>query len=153
MIRLEIYTKNKQNEIEEFFIECFTSLGWGYEPYGRHSDILNIDKTYMKNGCMWCLYEDEKLAGTIAIKTIDEIKKSAELKRLYILPAYQGKGYGKLLMDTALSFCRKKEFKKVFLDTRTDRDAMIHLIKKYGFKKIERYNDNKYAELFFEMDL
>ena len=142
-----------RNDIEKFYQKCFDDLGWEYQPYGRHSDILNIDEEYLKNGCFWCLYDDGKLIGTVAVRMIDFENKAAELKRLYILSDYQNKGYGDLLFNTALDFVKETGYKKVFADTQKGRHAARHLIKKYGFHETEKYNDNDFAELFFELDL
>ncbi|MCL2638257.1 MAG: GNAT family N-acetyltransferase [Oscillospiraceae bacterium] len=153
MIDLKVYSKDLQKNIERFFETCFNDLGWEYEPHGRHSDILNINDTYMSNGCMWCLYKDKQLIGTVAIRTIDNENKVAEMKRLYVLKEYQGKNYGDMLFKTALSYAREKKYNKICADTQNSRDASRHLMRKYGFYEIPKYNDNDFAELYFELIL
>lgn len=153
MIELKVYNPTMQHDIECFYNRCFTDLGWGYEPYGRHSDTVNIENSYMQNGCMWCLYDDKQLIGTIAIRTIDEINKVAEIKRLYVLKEYQGKGYGNMLFETALNYAIKNNYNKVCGDTRNDRNASQHLFRKHGFRETEKYNENPYAELYFELEI
>jgi putative acetyltransferase len=153
MLKLKIYREDMQQDIEFFYKKCFTDLGWGYEPDGRHSDIVNINEVYMKNGCMWCLYDDEKLVGTIAIRALDKANKVAEMKRLYVLKDYQGRGFGRQLFEVALAYAKEKGYEKICLDTRKDRDASLHLIHKYGFVEISKYNNNEFAELFFERKL
>ena len=153
MVYLTRYNKNLQQEIELFFEKCFTDLGWKYEPDGRHADIVNIEDTYMKKGCMWCLFDEEQLIGTVAVRSFDENINAAELKRLYVLNEYQGKGYGGLLFETALRYAKENGYEKIFLDTRQDRAASLHLIRKFNFKETRRYNNNEYAELFFELNL
>jgi putative acetyltransferase len=151
MINLKIYSKELQKDIEQFFETCFTDLGWGYDPNGRHADIPNTEDIYTKKGCrMWCLYEYGNLIGTVAVKeiNIENGKKIAELKRLYVLKEFQGKGYGRLLFEKALSYARENNYDKIRLDTTNDRSAVLHLINKYGFNKIPKYNDNN-ADLFF----
>jgi len=129
------------------------SLGWEYRPGDRHSDILNINDTYMRHGCFWCLYEGDDMIGMVAARRIDEENNVAELKRLYVLPEYQGLGYGDMLFKTALDYVKERGYGAVRLDTRGDRSASLHLIEKYGFRRIEQYNDNEFAELYFELDL
>ena len=153
MIDLKIYNIGLQEDIEHFFEMCFTDLGWSYEPHGRHSDILNINDIYMSNGCMWCLYNDNQLIGTVAVRTIDNEKKVAEMKRLYVLKEYQGKNYGDMLFKTALNYVKEKNYNKICADTQNDRDASQHLMRKYGFYEIPKYNDNDFAELYFELKL
>ena len=153
VIYLKTYCQDLQQELEDFFIKCFRDMGWEYEPEGRHSDVAHACDVYMKNGYMWCLYDDADMIGTVAVRTVDKRKKIAEMKRLYVLKNYQGKGYGRLLFEKALFYCEENTYVKIRVDTRKDRDASLHLIRKYGFQEIERYNDNPFAELFFERNL
>ena len=76
-----------------------------------------------------------------------------ELKRLYVLKEEQGNGYGSMLFETALNYARESKFHKICTDTRNDRDASQHLMRKHGFDEVSRYNDNQFAELFFELKL
>ena len=124
-----------------------------YEPGGRHSDILNVEDVYMSKGCFWCLCDGDSVVGMGAARCIDEANMVAELKRLYILPEYHGNGYGDMLFGNALDFVKSRGYKVVRLDTQRDRSASLHLIKKYGFQEVARYNENDKAELFFELDL
>jgi Acetyltransferases len=151
MPEIKIYSSDMQNKIEEFFGICFDALGWDFNLEGRHSDIKNIPEVYMKNGCMWCLIDGKKVIGTSAVRTI--APDIAELKRLYVLPEYQGRGYGKLLFETALQYAKAEKYKKIRLDTQKDRSASRHLIETHGFKEISGYNDNPFAELYYELDL
>lgn len=153
MVELKIYSNEMQQDIEHFYYKCFTDLGWDYEPNGRHSDTVNIKRDYMENGCMWCLYINSKLVGTVAIRTIDNKNKIAELKRLYVLEEYQGQGYGDMLFQTALTYVKENNYKKICADTRNDRSASQHLMRKYGFYEIQKYNENQFAELYFELGL
>ena len=105
----------------------------------------------MQGGCFWCLYDNERLIGTVALRTINSINKTAELKRLYVIKEEQGKGYGSLLFNTAVEYAKDNGYCKICADTRNDRKASQHLMRKYGFQKIPKYNDNKFAELFFEL--
>lgn len=153
MIEIKVYNIKLQQDIEQFFEKCFTDLGWSYEPNGRHSDIANIQNSYMSNGCFWCMYDDSRLIGTVAVRTIDIENEIAELKRLYVLKEEQGNGYGSMLFETALNYARESKFHKICADTRNDRDASQHLMRKHGFDEVSRYNDNQLAELFFELKL
>jgi len=147
------YDSAMQADIEAFYAECFTALGWRYKPEGRHSDIVNIPKEYLAHGQFWCLYDAGELVGTAAIRTINTEKRTAEMKRLYVLPARQGKGFGGMLFEAALNYAKASDFKKLCADTRRDRGASQHLMKKHGFMEIAKYNDNEFAELFFEVEL
>ena len=153
MLELKQYDPSVQKSIEAFFVVCFPALGWDYEPEGRHSDIVHINDVYMRYGMFWCLFDKSDLIGTVAIRSLNEANKVAEMKRLYLLPEYQGNGYGALLFKTALSWAKASGFQVLRLDTRLDRSASRHLIEKHRFRRIEQYNENELAELFYELNL
>lgn len=153
MLYLEVYRTEMQKDIERFYEKYLADLGWGYEPHGRHSDMVQIRESYLSDGCFWCLYNDGQLIGTVAVRTIDKANKVAELKRLFVLKDFQGKGYGSLLIETVLNYVKENEYIKICLDTRNDRNAAQHLFRKHGFVETNAYNDNKYAELYFELPL
>ena len=52
----------------------------------------------MQSGIFWCLFYEQTLIGTVALRTIDDENKIVELKRMFVLPEYQGKGIGKELV-------------------------------------------------------
>ena len=149
---VKIYEPTMQPELESCFKTCVEALGWEYMPDGRHSDMVNIEDAYMRSGRFWCLFKDGRLIGMIAARCIDSENKVAELKRLYVLPEYQGNGYGGMLFEHALEYVKEQKYGTVRVDTRRDRAASLRLVSKHGFRNAERYNDNEFAELYFELE-
>ena len=119
----------------------------------RHADIVNVEQYYMQDGCFWCLFDNQTLVGTVALRTIDLDNKVVELKRMFVLPEYQGKGYGRLLLNYAIAYAREQQYNKICLDTRKQFSAAQHLYRSSGFQETEKYNDNDRAELYFELVL
>jgi len=153
MVSIELYNPTMQPALETCFKACVKSLGWEYQPDTRHSDIISVEDTYMRHGHFWCLFEDNSLIGMVAARCFDNDGKIAELKRLYVLPERQGKSYGDMLFKHALDYVKAQGYKTVRVDTRHDRAASLHLIDKYRFRRIGQYNDNEFAELYFELEL
>ena len=153
MTTIKIYEPSMQSALESCFKACIEALGWEYQPSGRHSDMVDIENTYMRHGCFWCMYEKSDLIGMAAARCIDSENNVAELKRLYVLPKHQGNGYGGMLFKYALDFVKEQGYQTVRVDTRHDRAASLHLIDKHRFRRVKRYNDNEFAELYFELDL
>ena len=142
-----------QQQVDCFFRKCFTAVGIPYSPKDRHIDIADVDRHYMKNGCFWCLLDNGNVIGTVAIRIIDNVNQIVELKRMFVLPEHQGKGYGRLLLEYAITYSREQHYHKMCLDTRKQFSAAQHLYRSVGFQETDRYNDNEHAELYFEMDL
>lgn len=142
-----------QQSVEDFFEKCFSSVGIPYSPLDRHADIADVEQNYMRNGCFWCLFDNEVLIGTVAIRTIDIEHKVIELKRMFVLPEYRGKGCGRLLLEYAIAYAKEKQYYKICLDTLKQFSAAQHLYQSSGFQKTTKYNDNERAELYFELIL
>jgi len=149
MPELQPYNPSMQPLVEAFFASCFAALGWDYNP----ADVASIEEVYMRRGMFWCLFDDDSLVGTVAVRSLDKCNEAAEMKRLYVRPEYQGKGYGELLFQTALDWAKTSGYQIIRLDTRQDRSASRHLIEKHRFRQIEQYNQNAFAELFYELSL
>ncbi|MDR0883868.1 MAG: GNAT family N-acetyltransferase [Oscillospiraceae bacterium] len=152
-INLRTYDASMQPAIKLLYTRCFRVLGWDFDLQNRHADLANIPDEYQKTGQFWCLYDGETLVGTVAIRNIDTVGRVAEMKRLYVDPDRQGEGFGKLLFETALQYARDSGFKKICADTRQDRSASRHLMESHGFHAVPQYNDNDFAEMFFELEL
>lgn len=142
-----------QDALEDFFERCFVAVGIPFSPEGRHADIADIQHHYMENGYFWCLFDEDTLAGTVAVRVIDHENKIIELKRMFVLPEYQGRGYGRALLEMAINYSKNQGFSKLCLDTRKSFSKAVHLYRSSGFREIEKYNDNNLAELFFELIL
>lgn len=147
------FSDDMQEQVNEFFKQCFSNVGIPYSPKDRHADVANVEEHYMNNGCFWCLIADNDVIGTIAIRKIDDTNGIAELKRMFVLPEFQGNGYGRLLLEHAVKSAREQKYRKICLDTRKQFSVAQHLYRSVGFRETERYNDNEHAELYFEMDL
>lgn len=147
------FSVDMQEQVNDFFKQCFSSVGIPYSPKDRHADVANVESHYINNGCFWCLIDDNNEIGTIAIRKIDDAKRIVELKRMFVLPEFQGKGYGRLLLEHAVKRAREQKYQKICLDTRKQFSVAQHLYRGVGFRETERYNDNEHAELYFEMDL
>ena len=96
------FSGDMQAQVNDFFKQCFSSVGIPYSPKDRHADVANVECHYMNNGCLWCLIDDNHVIGTIAIRKIDDTNRIAELKRMFVLPEFQGNGYGRLLLEHAV---------------------------------------------------
>jgi putative acetyltransferase len=148
------FSSNMQNEIEKFFETVFNVRGWGFDPVGRHSFVKNISATYpILKGGLWIAEVDNRIIGTVAIRSINKLERVGELKRMYVLPEYQGNGYGKSLLNHALVKANDLGYKIIRLDTTRDSVKALSLYRKCGFYEIERYNDNVYGEVFMEVKI
>lgn len=148
MIYTTEYNDDFKQKVIDFFHTCMPESGRIFEPNGRHSYVTEIKKNFKQ---CWCLIDVDQVIGTVAVKELDT--ENCELKMMYILKKFQGMGYGRKLLEAALMYSEKNEYKNIFLDTRNEYTRAFELYKKYGFFITERYNDNINAEIFMKKEL
>jgi putative acetyltransferase len=88
-----------------------------------------------------------KVAGCCALRPLDAVDyvNAAEMKRLFVRPAYQGRGLGRLLAESTLDFARRAGYSTVLLDTLSDMEAARALYVDLGFEEIPPYYHNPIA--------
>jgi carbonic anhydrase len=115
--------------IEKFYKELENLPGSEYiEPLGTFV-IAKIGK---------------EVAGCVGIKKFDD--NSCEMKRMYVVRSYRGKGIGQLLCNFVITWSQKAMYKRILLDTNVEMKEAVLLYKKCGFEEIEPYciNENEH---------
>lgn len=77
----------------------------------------------------------------------------AELKRLWVRSDARGTGLGRRLVEAAEEAAAGLGARALRLDTRSDLVEARRLYARLGYAEIAAYNDNPYAEHFFEKQL
>lgn len=103
-------------------------------------------------GSIYVISCDGEIAGMGALTRLDE--EYGEVKRIYLYPAFRGKGLSLPLMEQLLSDARSYGYRHVRLDTFPAMTAALGLYDKLGFYQIPRYNNNPLERaLFYQIDL
>lgn len=95
--------------------------------------------------------EDSLVVGCGGLRSLDD--GSAEIKRMWVSPSARGLGLGRRLLDRLEAEARRRGHAVVVLDTHASLDEAISMYSGAGYERIERYNDNPYAQLFFRKQL
>ena len=114
-----------------------------YEARGTLSDMDDIQKIYFENdGVFLVMIDSDRLIGTGAVRKLDET--TCELKRVWLLFEYHGKGLGYKMIQELFAFAREKGYRRIRLET--DRDSQrraYELYKRLGFYEIPRYSQHQ----------
>jgi putative acetyltransferase len=123
-----------------------------YESRGTLHDMDDIQQTYFQNnGNFLVMTNDEQIIGTGAIRRLDDT--TCELKRVWLLFEYHGKGLGYRMIQELLAFAREKGYQRIRLETDRDNQSRAYeLYKRLGFYEIPRYSDHQ-DEVAMEMIL
>lgn len=77
----------------------------------------------------------------------------AEVKRMWVHQDWRGAGLGSRMLRHLEELARSQGCTRIRLDTNGTLSEAIAVYGRAGYREIPRYNDNPYAEHFFEKDL
>ncbi|WP_414719028.1 GNAT family N-acetyltransferase [Variovorax sp.] len=87
------------------------------------------------------------VAACCALRPLDsaDYPNAAEMKRLFVRPAFRGRGLGRQLAEAALDAARSAGYSCVLLDTLDDMEAARALYEELGFESVPPYYHNPIA--------
>ena len=128
------------SEYTDILIEGDASFKKYLEIQNYDDELEHLEKKYgLPYGRLYIAYYDDKVAGCIGLKKIDE--KNCEMKRLYVRPKFRGKQIGELLIEK-IRDAKEIGYSIMLLDTLPFLKSAINLYKKYGFYEISSYNNS-----------
>ncbi len=88
-----------------------------------------------------------RIAGCCALRPLDTVDypNAAEMKRLYVRPAFRGLGVGRQLAEAILDAARHAGYACVLLDTLDDMESARALYEDLGFEAVPPYYHNPIA--------
>ncbi|MBN2561945.1 MAG: GNAT family N-acetyltransferase [Phycisphaerae bacterium] len=106
MCRIEPYAPEHQDGIVAVVRAVHEEYGFTWEADGYHRDLYDIGAFYTQQGGMfWSLLAEGRVIGCAGVLVHG---RECELHRMYLLPAYRGRGLGRLLLETSMDFGRRQ---------------------------------------------
>ena len=116
-------------------------------------EILHLEEKYAPpKGQIYLVFVDGELAGCVGMKPSDD--SHAELKRLYVRPAFRGRNLGETLTRRIMDDARKAGYRYLRLDTLPGLKSALKLYRRLGFREIAPYYDCLVpGTIFMEIEL
>jgi putative acetyltransferase len=118
-----------------------------YPPESNH--LVDLDALIGDGFEYYLLWDEGRCVGCVGIKLgVDH----PELKRLFVDEKCRGRGYGRKLLEFAVSRCEHLGLEKVRLETGISQPEATSLFEKIGFRKIGPFGSYKPdpLSLFYE---
>jgi GNAT superfamily N-acetyltransferase len=142
------------DDIRELFLEYARSLDFDlcFQNFDKEMRELPGEYAPPEGRLILCRVQ-EAAAGCIALKSLGD--GICEMKRLFVRPAFRGKGLGITLGRRIVAEARHIGYRAMRLDTIAGKmELAIALYRSLGFHEIPPYYDNPIPNAaFFELDL
>ena len=150
---IQATTKAHYQSARDLFVQYADSLGFDLEFQGFSRELAGLPGDYESpGGCILLADGADGHAGCVALRPLQ--KEICEMKRLFVVPAYQGRGIGRALATAVIGEARKRGYQKMRLDTIESMQAARGLYFSLGFKAIEAYCHNPLENpSFMELEL
>lgn len=136
--------------LHKLFAESFTdTFGYLYKPEDLAAFLNPIDENAWRrelsdpNLAIRIAEEDGAPAAFVKVGTITlpvtPTAPATELRQLYVLPPWKGRGIAQVLMEWALSVARERGAKEVYLSVYADNARARRLYERYGFEECGRF--------------
>lgn len=133
--------------LEQYYAELSRRFPGGFEV-GRSRDPDAADMIAPRGAFLVALADGLPL-GCVGLKG----GEFAEIKRLWVSPMARGRGLSRRLMAAAEGRARALGIAHLRLDTNRALPEAAALYQRDGWSEIARFNDDPYAEVFFEKRL
>ncbi len=141
-------------QARELFLEYAQSLGFSLCFQSFDQELAGLPGDYAPPGGRLLLAEYENaLAGCVALHELEP--DICEMKRLYLRPAFRGKGLGRALAEAVIAEARRIGYRRMRLDTIEPimKDA-VALYRRLGFKETAPYRANPIeGAMYMELEL
>ncbi len=139
VFQISVYSPDRQAQIVELISSIQRDeFGIDITPE-QQPDLKSIPSFYQTGaGNFWIASVEDVVVGTIALKDIG--RGEAALRKMFVAPAWRGKGRGvaQALLDTLLAWAREKGLDAIYLGTTAQFVAAHRFYEKNGFVEVTK---------------
>ena len=154
--RVKLVQADSVEDIErarELFVEYAASLQMDLCFQNFEQELAELPGRYAPpDGRLLLARVEDEIAGCIALRKFDQWV--CEMKRLYVRPAFRGRGLGRALALASVAEARKIGYQRMCLDTLPSMKEAAGLYRSLGFAEAAPYYHNPICgTIFMELKL
>lgn len=140
-------------EVRRLFRQYEESLGVDLCFQDFERELAELPGRYAPpDGALLIAVEGGRTVGCVALRKLDE--GICEMKRLFVQPAYRGRGIGRALAEAIIRQAVRLGYRRMRLDTLDKLREATGLYESLGFRRIEPYCHNPLCgAAFWELEL
>ena len=127
--------------VEALFREYVASLAEDISFQNVDDELAGLPGSYAPpTGVVLIARDGDEAAGAVACRMLEP--GVCEMKRLYVRPAFRGRGLARALADELIEHARAQGYRTMMLDTLASMQAARALYRDLGFVPVAPYYDN-----------
>lgn len=141
-MKISIATKNQLEIVNQlahdiWFIAYENIISDNQIKYmlNRMYSIESLEQQLDNNQVFLLVQEDDIFIGYASYEINSDLNQKTKIHKLYVLPQYQGKGIGNLLIDEISKKAKLKNQSALFLNVNKNNKA-VHFYQKVGFSTL-----------------
>ena len=99
---------------------------------------------------LWTVVKNSRVEGAVVIDGRHAQTEGAHLRWFILSDALRGQGAGRQLLETAIAFCRQKQYDCIFLWTFQGLEAARHLYESLGFRLVHQQEGTQWGTVVCE---
>lgn len=148
------YDEVYRNSLKKLLSTMYEIMAYTFPQEQKELDLDNVySKCIQSGGEFLILLSGQEVIGSIGLKITDSQNGVGEVKRLFVLPEYQGNGYGKMLLCELINLSKEKGICFLRLCTTLKSSKAIKLYEKVGFYNIPAYKYNPVTQIYMELNI
>ena len=143
MAELDISAANAADldDVRALLREYAAGLGFSLSFQGFDDELAGLPGAYAPPaGALLVARDETGIGGCVALRPL--APGVCEMKRLFVRPAWRGRGAGETLARAIVEEARRLGYRRMRLDTTPGMDAAQALYARLGFREIEPYTEN-----------
>ena len=129
------------SEIEEHLVKSSSTFR---PPLDTYVNISEYSKKIKENATTIEIWKKKVLVGLLAAYFNNEEEKRGFITNVSVLPEYQGRGLGSVLLNKVLEYGREISYEEIVLEVRKENTKAIEIYKRFGFKESSSTKNSLY---------
>jgi putative acetyltransferase len=131
-------TEAQLSLVRQLFEEYWQSFGFTPCFQNFEAEVAGLPGYYTPpDGRLALAFVDGKAAGCVALRRLDD--QRCEAKRLYVQPAFRGRGIGLALLEWVIGAARAAGYREMLGDTMPVMRRALAMYERLGFERTESY--------------
>ncbi len=141
-------TSEELAQVRRIFVAYAQSLSVDLDFQNFDTELDDLPGDYAApRGALLLAWVNGQVAGCCALRPLDNVDyaNAAEMKRLFVYPAFRRLGLGRMLAEAILDAARLADYSCVLLDTLNEMETARALYEDLGFGEVPPYYHNPFA--------